>query len=61
MDIQTPNEWANFYKKIVYWQLELQTSGDNTFSEILENQFKEANVLFGKFIEKELSTLDRRA
>ena len=52
MDIQTPNEWANFYKKIVYWQLELQTSGDNTFSEILENQFKEANVLFGKFIEK---------
>ena len=56
MDIQTPNEWANFYKKLVYWQLELQTSGDNTFSEILENQFKEANVLFGKFIEKTINT-----
>lgn len=51
MDVDTPNAWADFYKKLVYWQLELQQSGDVAFAEILDNQIKEANTLFGKFIE----------
>ena len=52
MDVDTPSAWADFYKKLVYWQLELQQSGDVAFAEILDNQIKEANALFGKFIER---------
>ena len=52
MDVDTPAAWQDFYKKLVYWQLELQHSEDSGFVEILENQIKEANTLFGKFIEK---------
>ena len=52
MDVDTPEAWADFYKKLVFWQLELQQSGDTAFVEILENQIKEANILFAKFIEE---------
>ncbi|MCO5258968.1 MAG: PglZ domain-containing protein [Crocinitomicaceae bacterium] len=45
-------EWADLYKKIVYWELELQTTKDNRMLEILNMQKKEANSLFAKFIER---------
>lgn len=52
MDINTHKEWATFYKKLVFWELELQELDDSYMMEIFENQLKEANALFGKFIEK---------
>ena len=52
MEIDSHQGWANFYKKLVYWELELQQLDDLGLMEIFENQLKEANLLFGKFIEK---------
>lgn len=51
MDVKTASQWISLYKKMVYWQLELQASEDNDLIEILDNQLKEANFLFGKYIE----------
>lgn len=45
------NEWLDIYKKLVYWELELDTSKDESMVDILKMQKSEANKLFGKFIE----------
>ncbi len=45
-------EWGEVYKKIVYWELELQKAEDSGMKEILTMQKKEANTLFAKFVEK---------
>lgn len=52
MDIDTFENWARFYKKLVFWELELQNLEDASMVEIFENQLKEANTLFGRFIAK---------
>jgi DNA-binding response OmpR family regulator len=44
-------EWQEVYKKLVYWELELEKSKDESMFEILKMQKSEANKLFGKFIE----------
>jgi DNA-binding response OmpR family regulator len=44
-------EWVEVYKKLVYWELELQKSSDQSMSEILAMQKREANAQFGKFVE----------
>jgi CheY-like chemotaxis protein len=48
MDIR---EWMDLYKKLVYWELELEQIEDQGMQEILAMQKKEANTLFSKFIE----------
>jgi CheY-like chemotaxis protein len=45
------NEWIDVYKKLVYWELELDKSKDESMMEILKMQKAEANKLYGKFIE----------
>ncbi len=45
-------EWMELYKKLVYWELELDNIEDKGMQEILKMQKKEANTLFSKFIEK---------
>lgn len=45
------NEWVEVYKKLVYWELELDTSKDESMMEILKMQKQEANKLYCKFIE----------
>lgn len=55
MDLQDrldEDEWAELYKKIVYWDLELAKSNDDGMKEILIMQKKEANDLFSRFVEK---------
>ncbi len=52
MDINGFEDWATFYKKLIFWELELQNLEDSSMLEIFENQLKEANALFGKFIDK---------
>lgn len=44
-------EWGELYKKLIYWEIELQNVEDSGMQEILNMQKKEANTLFSKFIE----------
>ncbi len=45
-------EWVELYKKLVYWELEMEKSDSPEMREILSNQKKEANAAFGKFISR---------
>ncbi len=44
-------EWQDVYRKLVFWELELKGSSDESMYEILTSQKSEANNLFSKFIE----------
>ncbi|MGF1635922.1 MAG: PglZ domain-containing protein [Cyclobacteriaceae bacterium] len=44
------NEWAEVYKKLIYWDLEIGSSGDNQMAEILAMQKSEANTNFAKYV-----------
>ena len=52
MSLDKFNEWIDFYKELISWELKLSDTDENTMSEILNNQKSEANRLFSKFIEK---------
>lgn len=45
-------EWTDLYKRLVFWEMELENIEDQSMVEILESQKAEANNQFGKFIEK---------
>ena len=45
-------DWEDIYKKIVYWELELENISDQALLQIIENQKEEANSAFFKFIER---------
>ena len=45
------NDWVDIYRKIIFWELELQNSSDDSMKEILKMQKDEANNLFIKFVE----------
>lgn len=44
-------DWVEVYKKLVFWELELESSKDQGMYEVLTMQKTEANNLFSKFIE----------
>jgi len=44
------HEWREIFKKITYWELELEKSGDKSMEDILSMQKTEANTQFFKFI-----------
>lgn len=46
-------EWAEIYKKLIYWELELNESQDDGMTEVFKMQKSEANASFSKFIEEE--------
>lgn len=48
-DSSTPEEWIDVYKKLVYWELELEDTKTG-MEEVLGQQKSEANRLFGKYI-----------
>lgn len=50
MDLESANDWSNFYQKMIYWELELEQLVDSNMLEVFESQMKEANQLFSKFI-----------
>ena len=50
-DSLTTSDWEEVYKKLVYWELELETS-HTAMSEMLRMQKSEANQAFGKFIRR---------
>ena len=46
----TFNDWTELYKKIVFWESELEKSTDPGMTEILKTQENEANNSFSKFM-----------
>ena len=44
------SEWKDLFKKITFWELELQQSGDDGMKQILETQKAEANAQFFKYV-----------
>ena len=50
--INSHEEWAELYQKLIYWELELDQIQDSGMIDILESQKVEANLQFGKFVEK---------
>ena len=43
-------EWIELFKKITFWELELEQSGDDGMKQILEMQKAEANAQFFKYV-----------
>jgi CheY-like chemotaxis protein len=55
MDINMINddtEWVDLYKRLVQWEIKMDTIKDNQMSEILQGQLQEANRSFFKFIKE---------
>lgn len=45
-------QWADVYRKLIYWELSLEKLDDPNMHEILTMQKSEANMQFFKFVEK---------
>src|SRR5690606_14576079 len=50
--VNSYQEWADLYRKLLFWELQLEDIQDQAMVEILESQRIEANSQFGKFIER---------
>ncbi|MDT0677232.1 bifunctional response regulator/alkaline phosphatase family protein [Autumnicola musiva] len=50
--VNTFEEWAEMYQRLIYWELQLENIEDSSMGEILESQKLEANTQFCKFIDK---------
>jgi hypothetical protein len=48
-DASTIEEWKEAYRKIVYWELELERA-DEQMHEMLRSQKEDANNMFGRFV-----------
>jgi CheY-like chemotaxis protein len=46
-------EWAELYKKLVYWEIEIDNTEDKSMHEVFQMQKSEANSNFSKFIKEE--------
>lgn len=49
-DRLTHQEWADTYKKLLYWELEIENTENRSMKEVVEMQKDEANTNFAKFI-----------
>ncbi len=49
-ETQSFDEWFDLYRNLVYWELELNKTAENTMDEVLITQKEEANNEFVKFI-----------
>ncbi|MCS7073807.1 MAG: PglZ domain-containing protein [Bacteroidia bacterium] len=49
-DDLSADNWADIYKKLVFWEMELEKSADTSMKEVFLMQKAEANVNFAKFI-----------
>ncbi|WP_209331489.1 PglZ domain-containing protein [Lunatimonas salinarum] len=45
-------EWTEIYKKLVYWEIEIDETENKSMQEVLETQKTEANANFAKFIKE---------
>jgi len=44
-------DWADLYRKLIYWELQIDTTEDKSMVEVLQMQKNEANTRFADFIE----------
>ena len=49
-DSRDHNDWVEIYKKLVYWELEIQGADTGSMGEVFHMQKEEANANFSKFI-----------
>jgi CheY-like chemotaxis protein len=45
-------EWADIYKKLIYWELEMSSAGNVEMGEVLDMQKNEANLNFARFVKE---------
>ncbi|MGB5244007.1 MAG: response regulator [Lutimonas sp.] len=50
--VNTYEDWIDLYRKLVHWEIQLESIADPGMAEILESQKTEANSQFFKFIKK---------
>ncbi len=50
--VNSHEAWAELYRKLIYWEMQLEQIEDTGMFGILESQKAEANNQFGKFIQK---------
>lgn len=50
--LKTYADWAEYYKKILNWEIKFDKVFDSEFADLLQSQKEEANIQFSKFIEK---------
>lgn len=53
--LQSHQDWVTYFKKLIYWELELEALDDISMLEAFEIQLKEANHQFAKFISENYS------
>ncbi|MGI9530408.1 response regulator [Lutimonas sp.] len=53
--VNTYEDWVELYKKLVHWEIQLESIADIGMIEILESQKEEANSQFYKFIKNNYS------
>ena len=46
------NKWMDIYRRLVFWELELEKSDDGGIRDVLNYQWNEANAVFSAFIER---------
>jgi len=51
-DNLTWQEWIDIYKKIIYWEIEMDKLQDKSMLDVLKMQKSDANTQFFKFVEK---------
>lgn len=49
-EVMDHEEWAEVYRKLIYWELEIDKTEDRSMAEVLEMQKTEANSRFCEFI-----------
>ena len=50
-EVQDHHEWADLYRKLLYWNIEIDSAEDRGMRDVLDTQWVEANDLFSEFIE----------
>ena len=55
VDLDSYQDWNEYFKKLMYWELELEIIEDKSLFKIFETQMKEANAQFAKFIKSNYS------
>jgi CheY-like chemotaxis protein len=60
-DAEDHQDWADIYRKLTYWEMEIDNTENKSMLQVLESQKIEANANFSKFIkENYLSWMEER-
>ncbi len=51
-DAEDHQDWAELYRKLTFWELQIDSTENKNMLEVLENQKSEANASFARFIKE---------